>query len=65
MQAVLSNLIGSEQNFTVEDGIIQDNIHLARLIIEQNLHLAALINLDRSNAFDRVYYRFLAALLAT
>lgn len=37
MQAVLSNLIGSEQNFTVEDGIIQDNIHLARLIIEQNL----------------------------
>ena len=46
---------------------IQDNLHLVPEILEglKDDTKAALINLDQSNAFDRVDHRFLATVLET
>ena len=66
LQLVISNLIGPEQSYAVKGRSIQDNLHLVRQIlegIEDNTEVA-LINLE-SKAFDRVDYRFLAAVLET
>lgn len=54
LQALLPRLIGPEQTCAVKGRTIQDNLHLVHLIIEQVVSEAVLINLDQSNAFDRV-----------
>ena len=43
---------------------IQDSLHLVRMIVEKVNGNAALINLDKSKAFDRVYYGFLESVLS-
>ena len=60
LQLVISDLIGSEQTFTVKGRSIQDNLHLIREVlvgIEDGTE-AALISLDQSKDFDRVTIGF-------
>ena len=67
LQLVISDLIGSEQNYAVKGRSIQDNFHLVCQIlggIEDDTE-AAVINLDQFKAFDRVDHRFLATVLET
>ena len=67
LQIVISDLIGPKQCYAVKERSIQDNLHLVRQILEgiEDDTEAALINLDQSEAFDRVDHRFLAAVLET
>ena len=67
LQLVISDLIGSEQTFTVKGRSIQDNLHLIREVLEgiKDDTESALISLDQSKAFDRVDHRFLASVLET
>ena len=65
LQLVISDLVGPGQNYAVKGRSIQENLHLVHQILEgiEDDTEAALINLDQSKAFDRVDYRFLAAVL--
>ena len=67
LQLVIRDLIGPEQNYAVKGRPIQDNLHLVREILEglEDGPEAALINLDQSQAFDKVDHQFLATLLET
>ena len=67
LQIVISNLISSEQTYTVKGRSIQDNLHLIREVLEriEDSMEASLINLDPSKAFDRVDHCFLASVLET
>ena len=64
---LVSNWVGLKQNYAAKGSSIQDNLHLVRGILEgiEDDTEAALISLDQSKAFDRVDYRFLAAVLET
>ena len=67
LQLVIGDLIGPEQNYTVKGRSIQGNLHLVCEILKglEDGTEAALINLDQSEAFDRVDHRFLATVLET
>ena len=67
LQLVISDLVGSEQNYAVKRRSIRDNLHLGRQILEGIKYdtKVALVNLDQSKAFDRVDHRFLAVVLET
>ena len=59
--------MGPEQNYAVKGKSIQNNFHLFREIIEgiEDNTDATLISFDQCKAFNRVNYRFLAAVLVT
>ena len=62
---VISDLIGPEQTYAVKGRSIQNDLHLICEVlkrIEDGMESAP-ISLDQSKAFDRVDYRFLAAVL--
>ena len=67
LQIVVSDLIGTEENYAVKRKLIQNNLHLVHKSIEgiEDDNEAALINLDQSKAFDRRNLRFLAVVLKT
>ena len=67
LQLVISDLIGPEQNYGMKGRSIQDNLHLVHEILEglRDDTKAALINLDQSQAFDRMDHRFLVTVLET
>ena len=66
-QIVISDLVGPEQNYAVKGRSIRDNLYLVHEILEgiKDDTKAALINLDQSEAFDRVDHQFFAAVLET
>ena len=67
LQLVISDLIGSEQNYAVKGRSIQDSLHLVHQILEgiEDDTEAALINLDQLKAFDRADHRFFVTVLDT